>query len=217
MANHLDLEEQEQLDQLKHFWKQYGNLITGVLLVILLAFASWNGYQMWQKKQSVQASAMFDEVEKVVRTGDVAQAERAFSDMRERFGSAVYTQQAGLMLAKMAYQGGKSDIAKAALTWVASSKVDEGYAAVAKLRLVGVLIESKSYDEASTVLSGSFPAEFAPLVADRKGDIAMAQDKKSDAIGFYQAAAKGFEDRTEYKRLVLVKLSSLGATVDAVN
>ena len=28
MATHLDLEEQEQLDQLKAFWKQYGNLIT---------------------------------------------------------------------------------------------------------------------------------------------------------------------------------------------
>ena len=28
MATHLDLEEQEQLDQLKEFWKQYGNLIT---------------------------------------------------------------------------------------------------------------------------------------------------------------------------------------------
>ena len=35
MASHLDLEEQEQLDQLKHFWKQYGNLITWVLVLVL--------------------------------------------------------------------------------------------------------------------------------------------------------------------------------------
>ena len=78
MANHLDLEEQEQLDQLKHFWKQYGNLITGILILVLGTFAAWNGYQFWQQKQSTQAAAMFDEVEKVVRSGDVAQAERAF-------------------------------------------------------------------------------------------------------------------------------------------
>ena len=76
MANHLDLEEQEQLDQLKHFWKQYGNLITGILILVLGAFAAWNGYQYWQQKQATQAAAMFDEVEKVVRGGDVAQAER---------------------------------------------------------------------------------------------------------------------------------------------
>jgi hypothetical protein len=35
MAKHLDLEEQEQLDQLKHFWNQYGNLITWVLIAVL--------------------------------------------------------------------------------------------------------------------------------------------------------------------------------------
>ena len=45
MANQLDLEEQEQLDQLKHYWKQYGNMITWVLIAVLGAYASWNFYQ----------------------------------------------------------------------------------------------------------------------------------------------------------------------------
>jgi len=49
MAQHLDLEEQEQLDELKHFWKQYGNLITWALIAVLSAFAAWNGYQYWQR------------------------------------------------------------------------------------------------------------------------------------------------------------------------
>ena len=31
-----DLEQQEQLDQVKHFWKQYGNLITWVLVLASL-------------------------------------------------------------------------------------------------------------------------------------------------------------------------------------
>ena len=38
MATHLDLEEQEQLDQLKAFWNQYGNLISGVLIVLAGAY-----------------------------------------------------------------------------------------------------------------------------------------------------------------------------------
>ena len=83
MANHLDLEEQEQLDQLKHFWKQYGNLITWILIAVLGSVAAWNGYHAWQRNQSVQASAMFDEVERVVRSGDVEKTQRAFSEMTE--------------------------------------------------------------------------------------------------------------------------------------
>ena len=55
MANQLDLEEQEQLDQLKHFWNQYGNLITGLLIVVLGAVAAWNGYHYWQRSQAAQA------------------------------------------------------------------------------------------------------------------------------------------------------------------
>jgi len=37
MATNLDLEEQEQLDQLKHFWAQWGNAISTVLAALALA------------------------------------------------------------------------------------------------------------------------------------------------------------------------------------
>ena len=66
MASHLDLEEQEQLDELKHFWKKYGNVITWLLIVVMGSYAGWNGYQYWQSQQSVKASALFDELEKSV-------------------------------------------------------------------------------------------------------------------------------------------------------
>ncbi len=213
MANHLDLEEQEQLDQLKHAWKQYGNLITGILILVLGALAAWNGYQYWQQKQATQAAAMFDEVDKVVRSGDVAQAERAFGDMKQRFASAVYTPQAGLLVAKMAYLSGKPEVAQNVLVWVSYSKADEGYAAIAKLRLAGLRLEAKAYDEAAKLLDGNFPAEFAPLVADRKGDLSAAQGKTAEAVALYQKAYQGFDAQSEYRRMVLVKLNALGSTV----
>lgn len=214
MANHLDLEEQEQLDQLKHFWNQYGNYITWALIVVLGAVAAWNGYQWWQRSQASQAAAMYDEVERVVRTGDVAKAERAFTDMKERFAATAYAQQAGLLIGKMAYEAGKVDSAKSALTWVAEKSGDAGYQAIAKLRLSSLLMESKSMDEAMAMVGGEFPAEFAPLVADRKGDILSAQGKRSDAIAQYQKAYRGLDERTEYRRLVEVKLQALGASPD---
>jgi len=210
MANQLDLEEQEQLDQLKHFWKQYGNAITWGLIVVLAAFASWNFYQYWQRSQATQAAALFDEVERVVAAGDTAKIERVFSDMKDKFGATTYAQQAGLLVARQLYGAGKPEPAKAALAWVADKSTDEGYQAVAKLRLAGVLMEAKAFDEALQQLNGPFPANFTALVADRKADIFLLQGKKAQAIAEYQKAFKSFDENTLYRRLVEVKLNSLG-------
>ena len=210
MANHLDLEEQEQLDQLKHFWKQYGNPITWALIAVLALFASWNFYHYWQRSQAVQAAAMFDEVARVANSGDQAKIDRAFADMKDRFASTTYAQQAGLMVAKQYFTLGNVAAAKSALSWVADKSSDKGYQSIAKLRLAGILGETKAYDEALTLLGGAFPKEFEALVADRKGDIFALQAKRSEAIAEYAKAFKGFDDRVEYRRLVEVKLNALG-------
>lgn len=210
MAQHLDLEEQEQLDQVKHFWKQYGNLITWLLIVVLAAYAGWNGYNYWQRSQAAQAAAMYDEVERAAQSGDVARVERAFADMKDKFGGTAYAQQAGLLVGKVLYDKGSIDPAKAALTWVAEKSSDDGYQAVARLRLAGVLLDAKAYDDALKQLSGSFPKDFEPLAADRRGDIFAAQGKKTEAVAEYTKAFKGLDDRADYRRLVEVKLSALG-------
>jgi len=215
MANHLDLEEQEQLDQLKHFWKQYGNPITWVLIAVLALFASWNFYHYWQRTQAVQAAAMFDEVARVSNSGDQAKIDRAFADMKDRFASTTYAQQAGLMVAKQYFTLGNVEAAKSALSWVADKSSDQGYQSIAKLRLAGILAETKAYSEALTLLGGTFPKEFEALVADRKGDIFALQAKRTEAVAEYAKAFKGFDDRVEYRRLVEVKLNALG--VDPVD
>jgi len=216
MANQLDLEEQEQLDQIKHFWKQYGNLITWVLVAVLGAYASWHFYQYWQRSQSTQAAAMFDEVERVVNTGDMVKIERAFTDMKDKFGATAYGQQAGLLVARQYFDAGKLDQAKAALTWVAEKSSDPGYQAVARLRLAAVLADGKAYTEALAQLAGPFPAQFEALVADRKGDVLMLDGKKELARAEYDKAYRAFEPRTEYRRLVEVKLNALGVDPQAL-
>jgi len=210
MATHLDLEEQEQLDQIKHFWKQYGNLISWLLIVVLGGFAAWNFYQYWNRQQAAQASAMFDEVERAAQAGDPAKIERAFTDMKDKFGGTTYAQQAGLLAGKALFDKGNVDGAKTALTWVADKASDEGYQALARLRLASVLVEAKAYDDAMKQLSASFPTEYTALVADRKGDVLALQGKKAESIAEYQKAYKGFEERTDYRRLVEIKLNALG-------
>lgn len=214
MANHLDLEEQEQLDQIKHFWGQYGNLITWVLIVVLGAFASWNGYQYWQRKQATQAAALYDEVERMAATADVEKTLRAYEEMKDRYGSTVYAQQAGLLLAKTADNAGNADAARSALTWVAEHGHDKGYAAVAKLRLSALYIGTRSYSDAEKALDGIDP-EFEALAQDRRGDILSIQGKKPEAIAAYKSAYARFDARADYRRLVEVKLNALGVNVDA--
>jgi len=215
MAKHLDLEEQEQLDELKHFWKQYGNLITWALIVVFGTVAAWNGYQYWQGRQASQASNMYDEVERAVQSGDAARLDRSFTDMKERFGGTIYADQAGLLAARIYYDRGNVDASRAALNWVADKASDEGYQSIAKLRLAGILLETKAYDEALKLVSSSFPKDFAALAFDRRGDILLAQGKKNEAKSEYEKAYKGLDERAEYRRLVEVKLNALGVDPDA--
>ncbi len=216
MARHLDLEEQEQLDQLKAFWAKYGGVITGALAIVLVALIGYNGYQWWQRDQATKAAALFDEVERMVATGDATKIERAMTDMRSQYGGTALAQQAALLGAKALLDQGKTDAAKAQLQWVAIESKDDGYQAVAKLRLAAVHLEAKAFDEASKTLAGPFPPAFSALAADRRGDVLMAQNKREEAKTEYEAAFKGMDEQLEYRRLVLVKLNALGADPTAL-
>lgn len=213
MANQLDLEEQEQLDQIKHFWKQYGNIITWVLIVVMGAFASWNFYNYWQRSQAQQAAALFDEVDRAVLASDASRMDRVFSDMKDKFGGTAYAQQAGLLVARQYVALEKPDAAKAALAWVAEQSSDAGYQALARLRLAAISLESKNFEEALKLLNMSYPASFEALVADRKGDVLVLQGDKAKAVAEYEKAYRLFDVRTEYRRLVEVKLNALGVDV----
>lgn len=216
MARHLDLEEQEQLDELKHFWNQWGNLITWVLIVVFGSIAAWNGWNYWQRQQGGQASALYDEVERAAGAGDEARLKQSFNDIKDRFGGTTYAQQAALLAAKTFADKGKTDDARAALTWVARDASDDGYKAVARLRLAGMLVESKNYDEALQQLAAPLPKEFEGLAADRRGDIYNLQGKKAEAKAEYSKAWAALGAESEYRGLVEVKLTALGVDVNSL-
>jgi predicted negative regulator of RcsB-dependent stress response len=210
MAKHLDLEEQEQLAELKHFWTRYGNVISWVLIAVLGAVAAWNGYQYWQRNQSSQAAVMYDEVERAAVAGDVPKLERVMADMKDRYAGTAYAEQAALLAARIYHDKGNLDAAKGALAWVAGKGTDAGYQSVARLRLSGMLFETRAYDEALQQLSAPMPKDFAPLAADRSGDILLAQGKKTEAKAQYQSAYKGLDERSDYRRIIEIKLNALG-------
>jgi predicted negative regulator of RcsB-dependent stress response len=210
MATHLDLEEQEQLDQLKAFWKQYGNLITWLLVLVLGGYAAWNGWTLYQRDQGAKAGSLYDELDRAAQEGDSDRATRIFADMKERYPRATFTQQAGLVAARVAAEKSQYDAAIASLAWVADKGGDSEYRSIARLRLAGLLLDTGKHDEALKRLEGVEGAEFAPLAADRRGDILLTQGKKAEAQAAYLKAWTAMDPKVDYRRLVEAKLNLLG-------
>jgi predicted negative regulator of RcsB-dependent stress response len=223
MAKQLDLQEQEQIDALKAFWNRYGNLITWTATLILGAFAAYNGWHAYQRSLSLQASSMYAELEDAARSGDAERASRIFGDMKARrpwfvpgalYTPPAYTQQAGLLAAKVQSEKGKAADAIASLQWVAANGNPEN-AAVAHLRWAGLLADQKKYDEAQAQLAAVQPESFKALVADRRGDILLAQGKREEAKTAYRAAWDALPGTAQYRILVEAKLGALGAAPPA--
>jgi len=212
MASHLDLEEQEQLDQLKAFWKQWGNLITWVVTICLAVFAAWQGWNTWQRNQASKAEGMYVALQKAVQAGDLAKAEAAQKDLQGLSGTS-FAAQGVLLAAKLQYEQGKVDAAKASLGWV----VEEGKLVevrdLARLRLAAVLMDEKKYDEAARLLDAITVADFAALVADRRGDLFTLQGKSAEAKAQYEKAYAGMDKTVEYRTLIAAKLARLGVAV----
>ncbi len=215
MATQLDLQEQEQLDTLKAFWKQYGTLVTWVLILVLGAYSAWTGWQYWQREQGFKAGAMFDELDRAVQAGEAEKVGRIFGDLKQRFPKTAFAEQAALAAAKVQFDKGQNDTAVASLNWLAESGTQEEMRTVARLRLAALQTAAKQFDEAIKTLDGAKAAGFESLVADRRGDVLLAQGKPAAALAAYQLAWAGMDDKNDYRRIVDAKLTALGAAPEA--
>jgi predicted negative regulator of RcsB-dependent stress response len=65
-----DLEEQEQLDEIKVWWKQHGNLLINIVTAASLIIVAWQGWNWYQRNQSAQASMVFNLLQKSVLEKD---------------------------------------------------------------------------------------------------------------------------------------------------
>jgi predicted negative regulator of RcsB-dependent stress response len=213
----LDLEEQEQLDQLKAFWQKYRNLITGVLTVVLFAYAAYSGYGWWRNSQALEASKLYETMISAVAKGDQEQTLRAANDLQKDFARTPYAAMSSLIAARIAADAGDSAKAIDYLRWTAKNASDDGYLALAKLRLVTQLIEQgaeKDFAEADQILKETPVAGFQALWLERRGDWYLAQKKNAEAKKSYQDAWKALNQAKEFpeeaRRLLKVKLDAVG-------
>jgi predicted negative regulator of RcsB-dependent stress response len=211
MATPLDLQEQEQLDTLKAFWKQYGTPVTWLLILLLGTYAGWNGWQYWQRDQGIKAGVLYDQLEVAAQAGDSDKVARIFSDLKDKFPKTAFAEQGALAAAKLQFDKGQLDAARASLAWVADKGSQDELRTVARLRLAALQAEAKQYDEALKTLDAATAKGFESLVADRRGDVLLAQGKTDAARAAYQTAWAGMDEKLDYKRIVDAKLTALGA------
>ncbi len=215
MATHLDLQEQEQLEELKAFWSQYGNLVTWVVVVALAAVAAWTFWQRHQRDQAVEAAVLFHEMDVAQQTDDVKKASRVMADMTHKYGRTEYAAQAALIAAMMQQNHQEADAARASLQWVLDHSDDPSYQAVARLRLAGLLIDQHQLDAAKAMLDVTWKPEFKALADDRRGDILQLQNHPQEAIAAYRDAWSAMSDDVQYRQLISAKLMALGAAPQA--
>ena len=206
-----DLEEQEQLAALKAWWQENGTMVVTAISAVLIAFASWQGWNYYQRNQAAQASGMYDAVQKAARGGDLKQVREAAGAILEGYPRTAYAAMAALVSAKAHFEGGDLKTARAQLAWVAENAKDEGMQDIARLRLAGVMLDEKAYDDALKTLDAKHGAGFDSLFLAARGDVLVAQGKKDEARGAYKAALEKADARDAAQRAsIQLRLDALG-------
>lgn len=216
-----DLEEQEQISELKTWWRMYGNLVTAALLAVSVAVVGWQAWNWYQGKQTAEASGIYVAVQKGVMERDAKRVREAAGELTEKYPGTAYAAMAALTSARMQFDAGDLKTARAQLQWVAEKARDKDLRDLGRLRLAHVLFDDQALDEALKLLAGEPVPAFAARYDELRGDILVAQNKKAEARSAYQAAltkqdaidkAAGSQSgrETQYRGLLQMKLDSLG-------
>jgi predicted negative regulator of RcsB-dependent stress response len=156
-----DLEEQEQLDELKTWWKMYGNIVTGILVAAALAVAGWQGWNWWQRQQAAQASAVFSALQAATAQKDAKRARELAGELIDKYSVTSYAGMGALLAARAQVDAGDAKNARVQLAWAAENARDPGLRDLARLRLAAVMLDEKAYDEAMKQLAAE-PAHHLP-------------------------------------------------------
>lgn len=205
-----DLEEQEQLDALKQFWKQYGGFIVALIIASIATVGGVQGWKYYKRAKAEDAAALFMKLEEASRKNDVGEVRKVGGDLVDKYASTAYGPMAALVMAKTNHDAGDAAAAATQLQWAIDHARDEETSALARLRLAAIRLDEKKYDDALKLLQTGHPDALVPLYADLRGDVLVAQGKPADARTAYKTALEKSAPGSNYRNLVQIKLDALG-------
>lgn len=113
-----DLQEQEQLDELKAWWKDYGRLVLLGVALGAVAVAGFQGWRYYRHTQSLAAAALYEQLEQAERAGDRKKVRDIAGGVVANYASTPYASFAALSAARASFDEGDLTEAKTRLTWV---------------------------------------------------------------------------------------------------
>ena len=187
MAAHL--EEQQELDNFKYFWKSTGRWLFALLIAAALGYLGYTMYKSHKASQSQEAAEVLAKiVDKMQAKASQAEVNADLTNLQQNYPDSIAAAQATLMAAATEYDARRYDVAEGHLNWVLKNQKAPLVQALAAQRLGIVLLQQKKYDAAIAALNTKVEADFEPLLLEAKGDVYAAQNKTKEAAQSYQQA-----------------------------
>jgi predicted negative regulator of RcsB-dependent stress response len=211
-----DLEEQEQISQIKAWWEQNGKLVTLVTVLAAIASVGWQGWNWHVSKDSGEASVVYAAIQKAAAEHKPQQAREAAGILIDKYSGSSYADLGALLAARSQVDAGDLKNARAELAWLADHSGDAVMRDLARLRLASVMFDEKAYDEALARLQGTPSEGLAARFADLRGDILLAQGKHDEGHTAYKAAVEALTaaikpESVAFRDLIQAKLDASGA------
>jgi predicted negative regulator of RcsB-dependent stress response len=206
----LDLDDQEQLDEVKLWWNKYGKLTINLVLAGIIAYSVWQGYQYFMHKKAVEASAIYQTLGQL-DSSKLAEINEMTSKLMTDYARTPYAARAVVMRAKSQFSAGDIDGAKTQLEWAKANAIETPIKAIASLQLARILLDGKDYVGAEKALAGDFDSGYVGLKQDLQGDILLAQGKIDEAKKVYSEALANLDSEGRLYLFTKQKLESLGS------
>ncbi len=205
MSDHLT--EEEQLENLKRLWKEYGTTIIASVAVATASYFGWNYWQSSEQQRIAQASDTYEEIVASASgqaAGDETAATTAHlaAQIKDSADDTAYAAQGAFFAAKAAVENGNLDEAQQQLQWVFDNAKTDAFQEIARMRLARVLAAKGDFDAALGLLNTEPSVGFVAEQAEVRGDVLRMQGDQSAAYAAYQQALESFEG-DQQRRLVL--------------
>ena len=207
MAAHL--EEQQELDNFKYFWKSTGRWLFALLIAAALGYLGYTMYKSHKASQSQEAAEVLAKiVDQMQAKASQAEVNADLTNLQQNYPDSIAAAQATLMAAATEYDARRYDVAEGHLNWVLKNQKAPLVQALAAQRLGIVLLQQKKYDAAIAALNTKVEADFEPLLLEAKGDVYAAQNKTKEAAQSYQQALEKLPKDAIERELLQMKLDS---------
>ena len=200
------LTEQQQLEQLSHWWKKNGKFTLGVIALVVLISIVWQLWDFEREKTFGLASDRFEWLLEGVMTKDDKVVQTQANYILEHYPRTPYYLIAALMQAKQAVDDHDFVTAEEKLLNVMSRTSDKALKQVARLRAARVMIAENKASQALELLKKVDDNNYLPAIQSLRGDIYLAMGQGRQARQAYQEAIQLLGEQDSFQSFLQMKL-----------